>query len=222
MKKAVYITGLLSSLFIQPGYSQKIRTLFYDDILYGKVKQVSEAYYLSGTMGVELTDTTWYDDKGNTLENHRRTRHGTLFKEKYTISNEASGKKMQIIGSEHDQNLSAKFDAKGNLAEYYSHFKNGSLNFKSLYDYDQKNNLVVFRNFDKNNILTQKRTYNYDNDDQLIALDNWGENGKLEYHTDFQYLGVDKTGNWTKRIGRNKLQSGKTEELTIIRQITYY
>jgi hypothetical protein len=222
MKKSIFlsITGIL--FFVQHGYCQKIRTLFYDDILYGKVKQVVAFNYLPGTMVVELADTTWYDENGNTLENHRKTMHGTLFKEKYIISNGAAGKKMEIIGSEHDQNLSAKFDAKGNLAEFDSYIKNGGLNFKSIYQYDERNNLTSYRYLDRDGNVKRKRTYKYDNDDRLIAVDNFGQNGNLEYHADYEYFGVDKARNWTKRVEHTKLQAGQSEDRNVVRQITYY
>jgi len=222
MKKSLCLSITLILFFVQQGQGQKIRTLFYDDILFGKVKQVVALNYLPGTMVVELTDTTWYDEKGNTVENHRKTMHGTLFKEKYIRTYDAAGEKMEIIGNENDQNLGGKFDAKGNLVEYYSYFKNGSLNFKSIYQYDERNNLTTYQYLDNNNRVKQKRTYKYDNDDKLISLDNFGQNGNLEYHVEYEYSGLDKAGNWTKRIGHSKLQTGKFESRTILRQITYY
>ncbi|MCO5947314.1 hypothetical protein [Mucilaginibacter flavidus] len=209
-------------LLAHTGYCQKIRTLFYDDVLYGKVKQVIALNYIPGTTIVEVTDTTWYDENGNTTENHRKTMRGTLFKERYINSSDAHGKKMEIIGSERDQVLSTKFNENGILAEYSSHFKNGSLNFRSTYKYDDKNNMVEYISFDKSNILTQKRTYKYDGNDRLISLDIWAQSGNLLFHTDFDYSGVDKIGNWTRRIGHRKSPNGKPEDVTIVRQIEYY
>jgi hypothetical protein len=222
MKKLVYLT-LLPLFLTQIAHAQKTRTLFYDDILYGKVKQISEIEYYPKSTGIELKDTTWYDEKGNTLENHRRTKHGTLFKEKYITTSDASGRKMEIIGSEKDQNLSAKLDSRGNLIEFNSDFKSGGVNFRSVYEYDKRNDLLSFSSFDKNNSLTLKKTYKYDKKNNLIEADYWREDGKLDYQTTFEYTGIDKTGNWTKRISHKKLPTGQiVDDLIIERQITYY
>ncbi len=221
MKKSIPISIIITLFFIQQGNCQKIRTLFYDDILYGQVKQVITINYLPGTMIAELTDTTFYDQNGITLEDDIKTMHGTHIKDKYTFSNLASGKTMQITG-ERDQNLSGKFDAKGNLAEYDSYLKNSTFYFKSLYEYDERNNLISFRYFDQHNSVTQKRTYKYDSNDRLISLENWEPNLAFQYHADFEYLGIDKAGNWTKRIGHTKLKTGKSEDRVVVRQITYY
>ena len=194
MKKLVYLT--LLPLFInQIAYAQKIRTLYYDEVLYGKVKQVSQIYYLPGTYQIELNDTTWYDESGNTLEDHRWTMHGAFFKEKYINTNDTSGRKMEIIFNKKDQDLRVKFDSKGNLIEVDNYFKNGAMNFKSFYEYDEKNNLLSYRNINKNSSYNLKRTYKYDKEDTLIEEDTWDGNNKLKFHTDFQYKSNDKASN---------------------------
>jgi hypothetical protein len=221
LKRLVYL--LLMSLFINSVYAQKIRTLFYDDILYGKVKQVSESEYSPGISGPEVTDTTWYDEKGNTIENHRRTMHGTFFGEKYIYSNNASGIDIAIISSLKDQNINGKLNNAGNLTEYNSYFKKGGTNFKSTYEYDKQNNLLRFKFFDKGNTLTWMKTYKYDKDDLPIEQYYWKQDGTLDYSINFKYLNFDKAGNWTKRTSQKTSASGKISEGPMIaRQISYY
>jgi len=214
MKKAIYFSLVIIPLFNLQG--QTLRTLFYDELLHGKVKQTIDVNYLPGTMIPELTDTTWYDEAGNTTENHRKTMRGTLFKEKYVTSNGPQGKRMEIISQQKDQEFTAKFDDLGNLTEYTSRFKDGRLNFRTTYKYDVRNNLIEFTSFNV------RRTIRYDSNDRRIAVDIWTLAGVLDSHTEFEYSGIDKAGNWTKRTGHEKKRSGKTEDIVVIRKITYY
>lgn len=216
MKNTTYLALLIVVLFASRAHAQKMRTLFYDELLYGKVKQTIDINYLPGTMIPELTDTTWYDEAGNTIENHRKSMRGSLFIEKYVTSNGPQGKKMEIISHQKDQEFAVKFDAAGNLTEHTSHFKNGYLNFRTTYKYDDRNNLIEFSSFNV------KRTIKYDGNDRRIAVDVWTTAGTLDTHTDYEYAGIDKAGNWTKRIGHSKKQSGKTEDIIVTRKITYY
>jgi len=223
MKKVIYLSIGIILFLVHTGFGQKIRTLFYDDILYGKVKQVVERHYTPGAIGVEFTDTTIYDEKGNTLETRRRTRHGSYTKDRYIDKSDADEKKMEIVGNEKDQDLGLKFNSKGNLDEYYSHFKNGQPNFKSTYKYDNKNNLVEFQYFDKNGKLTVKRTYKYNSDDLLMEEENWDADPQYRYHVDVKYTSFDKMGNWTNRVSNKKLTSGAAVSIsTILREVFYY
>jgi len=223
MKKKLFILLLLIQFLIPTSKAQKIRTLFYDDILFGKVKMVCQNNYLPGLSIIEVHDTTWYDESGKTTESHRKTMRGIKFSEKYIYTSIASIKKMQVIGNETDQNLDATFDLKGNLSEYSSHFKNGNLNFKSTYEYDNKNNLITYYAYNKDNLLQQKRTYEYSKDGILTKEYLWNEDGKINYEIDFEYSGFDGQGNWLKRIGHRKYPSGKpVPDLIVTREITYY
>jgi hypothetical protein len=223
MKEALYITGLLSLLLNQAGHAQKIRTLFYNDILYGKVKQVSELEYLLGT-NMSATDTTWYDEQGNTVERHEKNNNGKRVIEQYIITTDTLGKKLEIDNSEHSQILRGRFGPNGSLIEYSSHSKlNGGLFFKIVYEYDQANNLVLSKRFKWNDILEERRTYKYDQNNRLIAMDVWGEDRQREYHTDYEYVTFDKAGNWTKLLRHVKLQANMgTNEGVVERKITYY
>jgi hypothetical protein len=223
MKKVIYLSIGIMLLFVQTSYGQKIRTLFYDDVLYGKVKQVSEFEHLSGT-NMSGTDTTWYDKQGNTVERRGKNNKEKRIIEKYIITTDPSGKKLEIDNSEHSQTLSGIFGANGCLAEYSSHSKlNGGLFFKIVYEYDQANNLVSSRRFRWNDILEERRAYKYDQNNRLIAMDVWGEDRTREYHTDYEYVAFDKAGNWTKLLRHVKLQADMgTNEGVIERQITYY
>jgi hypothetical protein len=197
--------------------------LFYGDILYGKVKQVSEMQYSAGSVLPDLKDTTWYDEKGSTFDFHRKTVHGSFITEKYTYSKDVFGRKIGIVSNLQDQNISAKLDCNGNITEYSSLFKDGRPNFKSLYEYDSRNNFVKFRSFDKDDVLTQMKTYKYDKDDLLIEQDYWKQDGTLDHTVTFKYSGFDKAGNWTKRTSQQTSASGKASTgITIERQFIYY
>jgi hypothetical protein len=209
LEKKIYLSIAFCCVLVTGGFCQKTRTLFYDDILYGKVQKVATAYYIPGTPGVDLTDTTLYDKKGNTVETRRRTRHGAFFDDKYIDKSDASGKKMKMTGNEKGQEFNLKFDSNGNLVEYDSHLTTGEWNFKSTYTYDQRNNLASFQFFDKNNKLVRKRTYKYNSKDLLMEEDNWEEDPKLRYHLEFTYVSFDKAGNWTKRTSNKKTADGK-------------
>ena len=222
MKKVIYLVILLALINNPIAHAQKIRTLFYDEFLFGKVKMTSQTQYPVLHFEMQLKDTTWYDENGNTLEDHTRSPHGTLFAEKYINTSDSSGRKMQVIYNLKDQNLSMKFDSKGNLVERDSYLKNGSINFSAFYEYDARNNLISLRNVDKNPAYSWKRTYKYDKDDVRIAADTWGPDGKLRYHTEFVYSNFDEKGNWKTRLAHDAYPNGKVEDQRTTRQITYY
>jgi hypothetical protein len=219
--RSVYL--LILTFTINSVYGQKTRELFYGDVLYGKVKQVLMKEYANGSAMPELKDTTWYDEKGSTLENHRKSTLGTLQIEKYKYSNDAAGKNIGIINSSKDQNISAKLDNNGNITEYVSFFKVGRPNFRSTYEYDGRNNLIKFQFLDKGIGPATVRTYKYDKNDLLVEQDFWKQDGTLNYHVTFKYSDFDNAGNWLTRTSQKMYASGKAlPGITIVREILYY
>jgi hypothetical protein len=223
MKQSLSLLIILMLVLSNSAFCQTIRSLFYDEVLYGKVKTIYDDHYLPGSSIVEVRDTTWYDEIGNTKEDSRRTMHGTLFNEKYSYTIDASGKKIQIVGSENNQNLKATLDLQGHVVEYDSHLKNGSLNFYAVYSYNDKGDLASFASYSNKRQVTQKRTYQYDKDDKLINEDVWKGENTLDYHLSFEYPSLDAHGNWLKRVGHRKSSIGVAlPDLVVLRRIVYY
>jgi hypothetical protein len=180
--------GLL--LITQKNLAQTTRTLD-NDILFGKVKQISSITYLPEYRSAPaIKDTSFYDEQGNTLEMHMTPRFGSLYKFTYIFSQDSSGKRMKAITNIDGQKISGKFDSKGNMIEYDFGSKNGNPESKGIYEYNEKNNLVKYRMLRFGKIVDVARSYKYDHNNKLIEEVDYAEHGRFDCDIFYQYANL--------------------------------
>jgi hypothetical protein len=223
MKKSAYLSVLSLVFIVQQSYGQRTRTLFDNDILFGKIKQVSEIkYFPDHNPQLTIMDTILYDENGKTLEIHTQYKFGTLHINKFSITQGHHGKKMDVTSNQDNERVSSKFDSRGNMIEY-DIFKNGILSTKTSRKYDKKDNMVKFVFSDKTNGLKLTRFYKYNEDKMVTEENDNGGKGRFDYQIMYHYENFDKNGNWIKRTSKKKLPSGETVDDQIIeREIIYY
>jgi hypothetical protein len=223
MNKSLNLLALALLILSEKNFAQKTRTLYEHDILFGKIKQVTQIEYMPKYRETPaVTDTISYDENGKTVEMHIKPRFGTLYIAEFLYSQDSSGQKMYVKNNNENQIIGLRLDSKGNMTEYNIYFKNGKLNKKSFYKYDKDDNLISYTLRDKKSGDELTRTYKYDKNNMLIEEDDSGGAGE-DYDLMFKYENFDKYGNWIKRTSRKKWPSGEiTDYQTIERQIIYY
>jgi len=198
--KPYLLYTLLLILFIPHATSAQIRTLFNNEILYGKVQKVASTEILllrdkPNRSATPIRDTTYFDEKGNTTERHVRAIDLYIFK--YITRFDANGNKIETTCDTGSKKLLLKYDKRGNMIQSWQVSKAGKLYCSFRSKYDNKNNLIEYAAYFDSGKLFMKKSYLYDNKGFAYEEDNYTSNGVLSYTLSYTYSNYDDKGNWT-------------------------
>jgi hypothetical protein len=213
-------------LFIQHTTSAQIRTLFQNEILYGKVQKVTSTEILllrdkPNKSSTPIRDTTYFDEKGNTTERHVRANDLYIFK--YNTRCDATGNKIETTCDTGSKKLLLKYDKKSNMVEVWQMSKAGKPYRDSRLKYDNKHNLIEYAEYFDSGKLFMKKGYLYDKKGFAYEEDNYTSNGLLSYTLVYTYSNYDDKGNWTTLQMSENYADGTPGDTRITnRQITYY
>ncbi|WCT11270.1 hypothetical protein [Mucilaginibacter jinjuensis] len=206
--------------------AQTTRTLLQGEILYGKVKKIAEMQYRERLATEQptifnsaVTDTTFYDENGNTTERHVKA-NGVIYNFVYTTEFDKRGKKLKTTC---DKGV-LTYDKKGNMIKFDQYDKAGG-NFiaEDKHKYDSHNNMIEFTSYNNKGYLTFKKVFKYNDKNQPIEEKNYANDGTLSYTVFYTYNAFDENGNWTQRTLSDKFENGaQGSPLITTRQITYY
>ncbi len=217
---------LLLTLFIPHATSAQIRTLFHNELLYGKVEKVSNSEFIvsrtnPNKTSIAVRDTTYFDKQGNTTERHCRVLDLHIFK--YITKFDNAGNKLETTCDTGRNKLTLKYDKQGNMVEMWQISKAGNFYRSSHSKYDSNNNLIEYAEYFDSGKLFMKKGYLYDKKGFAYEEDNYTSNGALSYTLLYTYSNYDDKGNWTTLQMSESFANGKPGDTRITeRQITYY
>jgi hypothetical protein len=225
MKHNLLYTILLVILIPQ-ATSAQIRTLFNNEILYGKVKQVcSSEFFVSQTnpnkKSITVSDTTYFDKQGNTTERHSRTIDLHIFK--YLTKFDAARNKLETTSNTERNKMTLKYDKRGNMAEIWEVSKAEKYYRSYRLKYDDHHNLIEYDGYYESGKMFFKKCYLYNDRGFAYEEDDYDGNNLPTFIYLYTYSNYDDKGNWTSLEIASRFIDGTPSDSRIInRQITYY
>jgi hypothetical protein len=226
MKHNLLYTALLTLSIISTSKAQNIRTLFKNEILYGKVQKVATTEINVSRTNPDITtipvrDTTYFDEKGNTTERRGRVIDSYVFK--YTTKFDSAGHKLETASDTGKKRLIIKYDKRGNMIQLLQVSKTGKLYCSERHKYDDNHNLIEYSAYLPSGKCFSKKDYLYSDKGFVYEEDDYYNGERLTYILLYTYSNYDDKGNWTSlAIAENSPQGIPESNYIITRQITYY
>jgi len=225
MKHSLLYTILLTFAAHLTTAAQSIRTLFKNEIVYGKVQKITGTESIvsltRGTTTIPVKDTTYFDEKGNTTE--RRIRIVDSYIYKYITKFDTAGNKLETICDTGLKKQIFKYDKSGNLIGMFQVSKTEKLYCSARFKYDDSHNLLETEDYLPSGKCTLKRCFRYDDKGFIDEENDYWNKDKLPQVLLFNYSNYDEMGNWTHLEITGNSPQGKPESTRIRnRQITYY
>jgi hypothetical protein len=205
--------------------SQNIRTLFKNEIVYGKVQMITGSETITsltnGTTTIPVKDTTYFDEKGNTTARHIRIVDSYIYK--YITTFDTAGNKLETICDTGLKKQIFKYDKSGNLIGMFQVSKTEKLYCSVRFKYDDSHNLLETEDYLPSGQCTLKRCFRYDDKGFIDEENDYWNKDKLPQVLLYSYSNYDEKGNWTHLEIAEKLPQGKPKSIRVTnRQITYY
>ena len=223
MKRIIFLFVLAKFFIINTCYAQ-IRTLFHNEILYGKVQRLTESQVISsfsrGTTTLPVEDTTYFDGNGNTIERHVRVNNLHIYK--YITKFNSDGHKLETTCDTGIKKQVLKYDKRGNMTEMFQVSKAGKPYRSNRLKYDAQHNLTEYDGYDDTGKVFMKKSYLY-NDKGFIIKERDYDSKSPTFIYLYTYSNYDDKGNWTSlKITSHFRDSKPGDDRITSRQITYY
>ena len=220
INKVVMIFCCLMGFFTK-GKAQEIEKLNQHELIYGRIKAVTEIQNSNGRINIIHRKITkeFYGNEG--LFNsyiYDTEKRGTerFFDDKYitpTKDQDTTGLlQVDAFSATTGDKIGEEYLLKNQKKYCENRFED-----ENYHDYAMK-----FHIFDSNDRLVFKQDYNYNKSDLLASIITYPIHGEATIKVTYKYIAFDSKKNWIKRIeyiSKNRVLISST---TTIRKITYY
>lgn len=209
--------------FFSPAYGQRVAMEYFtNQKIYGKVLSVQETVYAADAKGNYAADSSLmvssykFNDSGFVTEGSVLN-NGGVMRTRYKFDSKGrpvTGLRVYTGQPDDMVAISFEYNDKGRISREKGEGSNFS--YHNVFSYDDKGNRTGKICYQPDDHLYQDISYGFDEEGRVTTYK--AKTGAKSDNYVFEYSGIDKYGNWTKRI----IYMNDKPETVVVREIKYY